>query len=150
MSPAFGAVLLVGLTVVMAAVFGTALFGQAAALDGPPPTASFAVEVDGDRIELSHEGGDSVDVGALRVAVAIDGESLAQQPPVPFFAAQGYHGGPSGPFNPNADDSWRVGETASFRIAETNDPTLEPGAPLTVELFHGDQRFATVSTQISG
>lgn len=149
-SPAFGAVLLVGITVVTAAVFGTVLFGQAAALDGPPPTASFAVEADGDRVELSHEGGETVNVGTLRVQVAIDGESLAQQPPVPFFAARGYHGGPRGPFNPRTDGEWSVGETASFRIAETNDPTLEPGARLTVELYHGDQRFASVSTRIGG
>ena len=149
-SPALGAVVLVGITVATAAVLGTALLGQAAALTAAPPTASFDVAAEGDRITLSHEGGDPVDVEALRVRVSVDGEPLAQQPPVPFFAANGFHGGPSGPFNPETDDEWAVGETTSFRIAGTNDPTLEPGARLTVDLFDGGQRFASLSTRVGG
>lgn len=149
-SPAFGAVLLVGITVATAAVLGTALLGQAAALDGPPPTASFDAAADGDRISLSHEGGDAVNVRALRIEVAVDGELLDRQPPVPFFAAEGFHGGPDGAFNPESGSEWTVGETTSFRVAETNDPGLEPGAQLTIELFHGDQRFASLSTRVGG
>jgi len=147
-SPALGAVLLVGVTVLTAAVVGVALFGQAAALSGPPPTATFDVDAEGDRISLDHAGGDAVDVRALRIEVAVDGEPLAHQPPVPFFAAEGFHGGPSGPLNPETDAEWTVGETASFRVAGTNAPALEPGARLTVELFHGEQRFASLSTRV--
>lgn len=147
-SPALGAVLLVGVTVAAAAVLGTALLGQAAALDGPPPTASVDATAEGDRISLTHEGGDAVNVRALRVEIGVDGESLDHQPPVPFFAAEGFHGGPNGAFNPETGAEWTVGETTSFRIAETNEPGLEPDASVTIELFHGDQRFASVSTRI--
>jgi len=149
-SPALGAVVLVGITVATAAVFGTIMFGQAAAVSGPPPTATFDLSAEGDRISLSHEGGDAVDVRALRVEVAVDGEQLDHKPPVPFFAARGFHGGPSGAFNPETGSEWRVGETTSFRVADTNEPTLEPGARLTVDLFHGDQRFASLSAQVGG
>jgi FlaG/FlaF family flagellin (archaellin) len=149
-SPALGAVVLVGITVATAAVLGTALLGQATALTAAPPTASFDVAAEGDRITLSHEGGDPVDVGALRVRISVDGEALAHQPPVPFFASEGFHGGPTGPFNPETDDEWVVGERTTLRVAETNDPTLEPGARLTVELFVGGQRFASDSTRVDG
>lgn len=149
-SPALGAVILVGVTVAAAAVLGTVLFGQAAALSAPPPTATFDLAVEGDQVSIDHTGGDAVDVRALRVEVAVDGEPLSRQPPVPFFAARGFHGGPGGPFNPETDAEWTVGETASFRVAGTNDPALEPGAELTVELFHGDQRFASLSTRVEG
>lgn len=147
-SPALGAVLLVGVTVATAAVFGTLLFGQAAALSGSPPTATFDLAADGDRVSIDHTGGDAVDVQALRIEVAVDGEPLTHQPPVPFFAARGFHGGPGGPFNPETGSDWEVGETATFRIAGTNDPTLEPDAELSVELFYGEQRFASLSTRV--
>jgi FlaG/FlaF family flagellin (archaellin) len=147
-SPALGAVVLVGITVATAAVLGTALLGQATALTAAPPTASFDATADGDRITLSHEGGDPVDVGALRLRISVDGQPLTHQPPVPFFAAEGFHGGPSGPFNPETDDELAVGEAATLRIAGTNDPTLEPGARVTVELFYGGQRFASLSTRV--
>jgi len=149
-SPALGAVLLVGITVAVAAILGTVLFGQAAALGGSPPTASFDVSAESDRITLSHEGGDVVDVHALRVEISVDGDPLTHQPPVPFFAAEGFHGGPRGAFNPEADDEWEVGETTAVQVADTNDPALEAGARLTVELFYGEHRFASLSTRIDG
>lgn len=147
-SPAFGAVILVGITVATAAVVGAVVLGEAAALSGPPPTASFDVTAEDDRISISHEGGDAVNVTTLRVEIAVDGEPLAHQPPVPFFAAEGFHGGPSGAFNPEAGDEWTVGETTTLRVAGTNDPALTPGARVTVELFRGEQRFASLSTQV--
>jgi len=148
-SPALGAVLLVGITVAVAAVVGTALLGQATALAGPAPTATFDLAAEGNQITISHAGGDAVDLDALRVRIGVDGEKLAHQPPVPFFAAEGFHGGPSGAFNPETDDEWAVGETATLRVAGTNEPTLEPGARLTVELFHGGKRIASLSTRVA-
>ncbi|NHX34915.1 type IV pilin [Halolamina sp. R1-12] len=147
-SPALGAVVLVGITVAVAVVLGTVLFGQAAALGVSPPTASFDVAAEGDRITLSHEGGDAVDVHALRVEISVNGEPLAHQPPVPFFAAEGFHGGPGGAFNPETDDEWTVGETTTLRVAGTNEPAPEAGARLTVDLLYGDHRFASLSTRI--
>jgi FlaG/FlaF family flagellin (archaellin) len=141
-------VLLVGLTVAAAALLGTVALGQATALDEPAPRASFSVDAVGDRISLVHERGDPVAVGPLRIELAVDGSSLRHQPPVPFFAAKGFRGGPSGPFNPRADGEWTAGETASFRVAGTNDPDLTAGAELTVDLYHGETRIASLSTRV--
>ncbi|MFB6221404.1 MAG: type IV pilin [Halolamina sp.] len=147
-SPVFAAVLLVALTVAAAALVGALAFGQAAALDGPAPRASFSLDATGDRVSLVHEGGDAVAVGPLRVEVAVDGTPLSHQPPVPFFAARGFRGGPTGPFNPSDDGAWTAGETASFRVAGTNAPALEPGTVLTVDLFHGETKIASLRTEV--
>ncbi|MFC6736772.1 type IV pilin, partial [Halolamina salina] len=109
---------------------------------------TFDLSAEGDRITISHAGGDPVGLDALRIEIGVDGEKLAHQPPVPFFAAEGFHGGPSGAFNPETDDEWAVGESGTLRVAGTNDPTLEPGARLTVELFHGGKRIASLSTRV--
>lgn len=148
MSPVLASVLLVGITVVCAAVFGTLVFGQVAAVDEPAPQATFSLSATGDSISLVHERGDAVAVGPLRVEVAVDGEPLTHQPPVPFFAARGFHGGPTGPFNPSDDGEWTAGETATLRVAGTNAPALTPGAELTVDLFHGETRIASVTTRV--
>ncbi len=147
-SPVLGAVLLVALTVVAAALFGTLAFGQAAALDGPAPRATFTVDAVGDRISLVHDGGDAVAVGPLSVEISVDGTPLRHQPPVPFFAARGFRGGPTGPFNPSSDGAWTAGETASVRVAGTNAPALTPGATVTVELYHGESRIASLQTAV--
>ena len=148
LSPVFATVLLVGITVVGAAVVGTLAFGQAAALDREPPRAAFSLAATGDRISLVHEQGDAVAVGPLRLTIAVDGEALAHQPPVPFFAARGFRGGPTGPFNPSESGRWTAGETASLRVAETNTPALEPGSKVTVGLFHQETRIASLTTQV--
>jgi len=147
-SPVLAVVLLVGLTVCVAAVLGTVAFGQAAAVDGPPPRATFSIDAAGDRVTIVHEGGDPVAVGPLRVEVAVDGEPLAHQPPVPFFAATGFEGGPTGPFNPSSSGTWTAGERASFSVAGTNEPTLEPGATLTVGLYHGEAHIGSLTTEV--
>ena len=147
-SSVLAVVLLVALTVAAATLFATFAFGQAAALDGPAPRASFSLDAAGDRISLVHEGGDTVAVGPLRVKVAVDGEPLTHQPPVPFFAANGFHGGPTGPFNPSDGGEWTAGETASFRVAGTNAPALTAGSTVTVDLFHGDARIASLTTEV--
>jgi len=75
-------------------------------------------------ITLVHRGGPALDVRSLRVTITVDGQLLRHQPPVPFFAATGFHAGPTGPFNSAADPRWSVGETASLAVAGTNTPTL--------------------------
>lgn len=147
-SPVLASVLLVGVTVAGAALLGTLAFGQVAALDDPAPQAVFSLSASGDRISLVHERGDAVEVGPLRVEVAVDGEPLTYQPPVPFFAAKGFRGGPSGPFNPSDSGEWTAGEVASFRVAGTNAPALAPGAVVTVALFHEETRIASLETRV--
>ena len=145
MAPVAG-VLLIAITVVLAG--GVA----AAALDGPsatvPPSAVLSLSATDDRIAIDHRGGDPIDVAAVTVRVSVDGEPLEKQPPVPFFSAAGFHPGPTGPFNSAGDDTLRVGETAAFRVADTNDPTLEPGRTVTVEIAADGRPVARLETVV--
>jgi len=130
-SPVVGVVILVGLTVILSVSLGAVV-----SMDPPGtvPIADIDVRADAgtDRIALRHRGGETLDVEDLRVRVRIDGDPLAEQPPVPFFAARGFRSGPTGPFNVGSETTWRAGETAAFRLASTNDPALTPGATVTV------------------
>lgn len=141
-----GVALLLVATVAAAGVVAVGAFGLAPS--EPPPSATFelSVDADSDRVTLTHAGGDELDVDELRVRVEVDGEPLAHQPPVPFFAAKGFQGGPTGPFNPAADQAWEPGETAGFTLAATNDPDLEPGATVVVYVYHEDRVLAELST----
>ena len=143
MAPVAG-VLLIAITVVLAG--GVA----AAALDGPsatvPPSAVLSLSATDDRIAIEHRGGDPIDVASVTVRVSVDGEPLDEQPPVPFFSAAGFHPGPTGPFNAAGDDTLRVGDTATLRVADTNEPTLEPGRTVTVEITADGQPVATLET----
>jgi FlaG/FlaF family flagellin (archaellin) len=131
MAPVAG-VLLIAITVALAGGVATA------ALDGPgaspPPSAVLSLSATDDRIAIEHRGGDPIDVSAVTVRVSVDGEPLDRQPPIPFFSASGFRPGPTGPFNAASDDTWRPGETATFRVAGTNDPTLEPGRRVSVAI----------------
>ncbi|MFW5999921.1 MAG: type IV pilin [Halorubrum sp.] len=145
MAPVAG-VLLIAVTVVLAG--GVA----AAALDGPsatvPPSAVLSLSATDDRVAIRHRGGDPIDVAAVTIRVSVDGEPLDEQPPIPFFSAAGFRPGPTGPFNSAGDDTLRAGETGTFRVADTNGPTLEPGRRVTVEITADGQPVATLETSV--
>ncbi|NHN46710.1 type IV pilin [Halostella sp. JP-L12] len=132
----------------------TVVLGSAVALTAataptdPTPTAAVAVDADpgDDRIALTHRGGDVLDVRDLALRVTVAGEPLDRQPPVPFFSASGFDPGPTGPFNLAADPEWRAGETASFRVAGTNDPGIEPGDRVRVVVSVDGGRVASAET----
>jgi len=130
-SSVVGVVLLVGVTVLVAATVGAV-----ATVDpgGTVPVAhlTLSADADSDRIVLTHEGGETLDVAALSVTISVDGTTLDHQPPVPFFAATGFEAGPTGPFNVASDDDWSAGELAGVRLASTNDPQLSEGARVEV------------------
>jgi len=114
----------------------------------PPPTAAFTLSADAtdDRVAVTHRGGDAVDVRDLTVRVEVDGDPLDRQPPVPFFAAPGFRGGPTGPFNPSGGTVWRAGETATLGVASTNAPGMAPGDEVTVRLSVRGTTVASLST----
>lgn len=145
-APVVGVVLLTVAAVVAATTVGTAIV-----VDPPDrgPTAAFDVEADASgAISVTHAGGDPVDPDELRVRVRVDGEPLAAQPPVPFFAASGFAGGPTGPFNSAAEGEWHPGETATLRVADTNTPTPTEGASVEVRLYVAEDRIALVGTTV--
>lgn len=99
-----------------------------------------------DRLTFVLRRGPALNVSRLSLAVRVDGRALRDQPPVPFFAARGFRGGPTGPFNAAADHVWTPGERASFRLATTNAPEIDPGDRIRVRFERGDETLATVET----
>ncbi|MFB6104650.1 MAG: type IV pilin [Halobacteriaceae archaeon] len=101
-------------------------------------------------ITLVHRGGPVLDVRSLRVTITVDGQALRYQPPVPFFAADGFRGGPTGPFNTAADPRWAPGERASLTVADTNNPTVAPGATVVVRLYADGRLIGVARASVTG
>lgn len=146
-SPVVGVALLAAVTVVASAAVG------AAALSVAPPDSGSQTVLDATADEsgtvaLVHRGGDTLSVSTLRVRLSVDGTSLRHQPPVPFVGAVGFDGAPSGPFNAAADGAWTAGERAAVRVAETNEPSLQPGRTVLVRVFEGENPVADVETTV--
>ncbi|RAW44169.1 type IV pilin [Halorubrum sp. 48-1-W] len=141
MAPLAG-LLLVAMTILLAVgVTAATTLGPPA---DPAPTATISMDVEGDRVTLSHDGGDPIAVDELSVRVSVNGEPLARQPPVPFFSAAGFRPGPTGAFNAANEGEWVVGGSASFRVAGTNDPSIEPGDRVELRLVVREQPIATL------
>jgi hypothetical protein len=123
-------------------------FSLSVAPSRPVPQARLSVTADGsaDRITFTHDGGSALAVQALTIRIRIDGTGLAHQPPVPFFAAEGFRAGPTGPFNVASDDRWTRGERASLRLARTNSPRLVAGRTVTVTVVNRGRPVAMVTT----
>lgn len=140
-------VLLVAVTVLLGVGVGTAAL-DGTTLRSSAPTATIGLDATVDRVVLTHRGGDPIAVRELRIVVAVNGEPLKHQPPVPFFSAAGFRPGPTGPFNAATPNEWTVGTSASFRIAGTNDPTPTLGDRITVRLVVDDQSIATLDGRV--
>ena len=143
-SPVVGTVLVVAITVTLAAVLAASVAGIGTPDSAPTAAFSASADAETDRVTVTHEGGDAVVPAALSVDITVDGEPLATQPPVPFFAAAGFRSGPTGPFNSATDDPWTAGETASLRLASTNSPLLDAGDTVEVTLTYDRATLATV------
>jgi FlaG/FlaF family flagellin (archaellin) len=145
-SQIIGLVSLLALTVCLATAITVGVGGWS--IDSPGPRATFELSADGDRssIALEHLAGDAIDVEALSVTIEVNGTELADQPPVPFVGASGFHGTPDGPFNARTDSKWNPGEEAGVSVADTNTPTLATGDSVTVTLAVDGRRIAELET----
>lgn len=146
--PLLATVLLVGVTVLLAVAVTVVATGFG--LSGPVDHVTLEARADAatGQVTLEHAGGPDLDVTTVSLQVEVDGEPLAHQPPVPFYAATGFNGFPSGPFNPAADPTWSVGEAAAFRVAGSNDPPLVRGGTLTVTVTRDGRMVARATTTI--
>lgn len=133
-APVVGVALLLAITVIAASAVATAALALDAPTDPTRASVSLSVTADTDQLSLTHQGGETLDVRRLSLSVTVDGDPLAEQPAVPFFAARGYRAGPTGPFNSRADHNWSAGETTGLRLASTNVPTIESGDVVTVRI----------------
>lgn len=145
-TPTIGIALLIGITVALAVLVA----GIGTGVPTPTATSEAAIDVtvtaDADRITLVHRGGTALDVEALSLWIAVDGEPLDEQPPIPFFSATGFRPGPTGPFNAATDGRWAAGQRASVRLASTNAPTIDPGDQVTVRLLEEGDPIVTETT----
>ncbi len=152
-APIVATACLLVIVVAIGAIAGGAILGIGSqALTATPQQAVITAEADADtgEIELRHEQGAPLDVDRLQVRILVDGQPLAEQPPVPFFSAAGFRSGPEGPFNPAADQRWGVGERASLQVAQTtNNPSLTPGAHIKIELYLDSQQLTTATARAS-
>ena len=138
-----GVVLLVAVTVVLAAVVGAFALGVGDA--GNAPEAAITAERDGNRINLTHHSGEPLNVYELALKIFVDGEPLEKQPEVPSASMDGFRHPPTGPFNSrSADNTWTAGETASFIIASTtNSPQPSAGSRVTIKIYAEGEPVAT-------
>ena len=74
-SPVIGVILMVAITVILAAVIGTFVLGLGDSLGDSQPTAQLDTSVDysGNNITIEHNGGDSIDTDELTVIVSSGG-----------------------------------------------------------------------------
>ena len=75
-SPVIGVILMVAITVILAAVIGTFVLGLGDSLGDSQPTAQLNVDVDNssETVTISHEGGDPLDTADLEI-LAYNGSS---------------------------------------------------------------------------
>jgi len=137
LSPIIGVVTLVAVTLLLSA---TLLSTAAVEVSEPAPNVALTISVDAgtDRIELSHRGGDELDVAEMTVHVTVDGEALRYQPPVPFFASRGFRSGPEGAFNSASSNRFRTGQETSFEVATTNSPEIHSASTVSVRITVDD------------
>jgi FlaG/FlaF family flagellin (archaellin) len=147
-SAVVGVPLLVGVTVVLAAVIGVVALGFAPPPASEPVALSADATTDG-RIEVTHRSGEPINVTEVSMLIEVDGESLDEQPPVPFFSASGFAPGPTGAFNDAGDTVLAPGERASLEVAGTNDPPLVEGATIRIRFVREETQIAVVETTVT-
>ena len=76
-SPVIGVILMVAITVILAAVIGTFVLGLGDSLGDSQPSAQLSVEnsTSDTQVVLSHSGGDTIDLSELEI-VAYSGDSV--------------------------------------------------------------------------
>jgi len=112
-SPVIGVILMVAITVILAAVIGTFVLGLGDSLGDSQPTAQLSVDVGVDEgetngtIDIEHNGGDAIASGDLRIVVS-EGSNSTEA---------------TGQF----DERFSVGDTESgaFNITQTDGETSD-------------------------
>jgi flagellin-like protein len=71
-SPVIGVILMVAITVILAAVIGTFVLGLGDQVSESAPQAQFTFEFDGDKhLNITHDGGDALDAETLNVTTSV-------------------------------------------------------------------------------
>ena len=144
-APVVGVVVLVAITVVLAAVVGAFAIGLGSGTDDTPQ-AAITADLDGNRIDLTNTAGDTLDTTELTVRISIDGQQLEHQPKVHDYGSKGFSGF-YGPFSAFGNEMWHVGETAGIEIAKTtNSPQPTTGSTVVVRIYANGNIITTAKT----
>jgi flagellin-like protein len=71
-SPVIGVILMVAITVILAAVIGTFVLNLGQGLNQSAPQASFGFDYTNDSVDVTHESGDTIDAERLNVTSSVE------------------------------------------------------------------------------
>jgi flagellin-like protein len=148
LSPVIATVLLLVVTLVLAGTIGAVAVHSVSFHEPKQVAIGVSADAATDRLTFTHRAGESLDVEDISVEIRVNGEPLASQPPVPFFSADGFRAGPTGPFNSAADSTWEGGEVATLELAGTNAPLLEPGDEVVARVVEKETLIAEIETTV--
>ena len=76
-SPVIGVILMVAITVILAAVIGTFVLGLGDQVSESAPQASFSFDFTADNVTITHEGGESLDPNNIGITGSESGDLTA-------------------------------------------------------------------------
>lgn len=79
-SPVIGVILMVAITVILAAVIGTFVLGLGEQVSTTAPQASLQMSTDGTNLQISHNGGDALNSSDVKVIKNGDGSTDLWEP----------------------------------------------------------------------
>ena len=99
-SPVIGVILMVAITVILAAVIGTFVLGLGDSLNQAPQAQMDASTDSSDNVEISHNGGDSIEIADLRITLEGSSNNPYESTGTVSFSLEG-----------TADGEFNVGDT---------------------------------------
>ena len=117
-SPVIGVILMVAITVILAAVIGTFVLGLGDSLGDNQPTAQLSVDIDyeNDNISVEHNGGDAIAADELSVIVNHDGNR---------YASNGTYG-----------ERFTVGDEFNAEVGDGGSQEVDPGDDVRIRIIH--------------
>ena len=145
-SPVIGVILMVAITVILAAVIGTFVLGLGDGLEQAPQASLNAEDASddysddgGDAFTISHDGGDAIAFSDMRVIVEpVDDEGAArfeQGSWSPSLDGVGLTLNYDGDSNPGSGDEFQVGDQVTI-TDDGVDETLSSGDDYRIRLIH--------------
>ena len=125
-SPVIGVILMVAITVILAAVIGTFVLGLGDSLGDNQPTAQIGVDIDQAEsdITIEHNGGDSIEAGALSVIITgenNDGNAVRVEENDVF--ADRFNVGAANEGNFSGDENTEFAEGTDIRVRVVHEPS---------------------------
>jgi len=120
-SPVIGVILMVAITVILAAVIGTFVLGLGSDIQNNPPSAQFTFsQEDSGDLKLTHDGGENADVSKLNVTTDSTSEDFANDSASVNNVCQTNMSGPSDANN-WTDTELSAGDTCTLPASRLGD-----------------------------